>query len=126
MKTDQKQKRLKLPTRCRPLGVEYKIEYVSDLKADDVSLSGQVAPHTKIIEICTTANTTIEEILSTVFHEYIHALLFQSGVSSIINNDDLEEGIVVLLENTLAEHIKQKSGMFTHWKEIDIKAGGQK
>lgn len=126
MKTDRKVKTLSLPTRCRPLGVEYRIEYVTDLKADDIALSGQVAPQTKIIEICTTTNTTTEEILSTVFHEYIHAILFQSGMSSVLNNEDLEEGIVVLLENTLAEHIKQKSGMLTHWKEIDIKLGGPK
>ena len=112
--------KIKLPTRTHPLGVSYSIIYKTKVTENNDELSGLCDPHKRTIEISLGNNLTAEEVFSTLFHETIHALLYQSGISSILDNEQVEEGLVVMLENSLAPHIKQKSGLYSDWREIEI------
>jgi len=115
------QKTLNLPTKVKIAGLDFTVKYSYNLENDTESLAGQLTPNTKIIDICLTSNESIDEIMSTLFHEAIHAALYQSGISAVIGDEKVEEGIVVIMEHTFANHLRRKSGLFTDWRDIPLK-----
>lgn len=115
------QKTINLPTKARIAGLEFTVNYTYNLENDAESLAGQLTPHKRIIDICLDSNESLDEIMSTLFHEAIHAALHQSGISAVIGDEKIEEGIVVIMEHTFAQHLRRKSGLFTDWREIPLK-----
>lgn len=74
---------------------------IRDTLADDF---GQTHISTKTIDL--DGGQSDSELESTLFHEACHAALAMSGISDVINNIQLEEGIVTALESILGPKIK--------------------
>lgn len=95
------------PKRLNILGYNYPVYVVKDLKdSDGTKLDGlmEVKPFRRIkID----ADLSTHDKYSTLIHEAIHAILCVSGSSSIIDNENIEEGLVLALENGLTILVKE-------------------
>jgi hypothetical protein len=90
------------------LGVPFTVQYVDRLKdTDNSSLSGETDGSQHLIKISKSENATSDRVEMTLLHEIIHAILYISGQSAAIDNNSLEEGIVLALENGLHQLYKR-------------------
>ena len=105
--------KVRVPTVARVLGSDYRIQYLHNMPG----LHGETVLASKIIKI-STEHPSREELLATIFHETIHAVLWESGMSSVIGDDDKEEGVVRALENALKTQFKISSGIYSQFTSI--------
>lgn len=90
------------PRRIKVCGVWFSIQYVEGLVDEKgEAMSGDCAPTTRKIRICTAQNDTPELIEATLLHEVLHAILFVTGQSQHLKSDR-EEGLVLALEHGLS------------------------
>lgn len=110
-------KKKKRPTSVTVMGIPFTVLYqpsvVDPDDKDKEELSGLTTGAQRLIQISTSVNTTKELIEATLLHETIHAILYVSGMSEMIQacdpteDDKLEEGIVVALENGISQIYKR-------------------
>jgi len=99
------------PSKVRLAGVEFTIEYKSKVVSDSgEDLSGQCSGAERLIEVSTSENKTKDARDRTLLHECLHGILHVTGLSSMINDEDKEEAIVVALENALWLLMKFRPG----------------
>lgn len=113
--------KVKLPHKVWIGPKSFSIVYKSTIKVDNEVVGGSCYGPKREIEISLSESHTREELLETLWHEIIHAVLYVSGQSSTLNNDDQEEGIVVALEGFLADAVDWNASMFEDWKPVKIK-----
>lgn len=81
------------------LGVKVKIKYTSKLMfSGNTELHGSFCGETMTIHI-----SNHSDVSATLYHEYMHAVLFLSGVSNLISGK-VEEQIVSALESALKDY----------------------
>lgn len=87
----------KLPEHVYPCGVEYTVT-LEHMDCDDY---GETEGDLRVIRINT--NPKRGEHFRTLFHEYIHAVFYSTGLAQVIKSrgGDLEEAIVIAIE----EHV---------------------
>lgn len=100
-----------LPTSISILGKTWTIESpaLSSENSDDY---GETSPDEATIRVFTEpheAGPGRGTIWDSFFHECIHAALHTSGVSAIIGDSKLEEGIARALEHGLSQHFVFKA-----------------
>jgi Zn-dependent peptidase ImmA (M78 family) len=100
----QKKKQYKLPSKMLIGGMEFKIilKEIEDFGIMDFDAR----------VICIRKSLTKEEQLDTLMHEVHHAALGVSGLSNILNDDNLEEALVRLVEHMVVPIIKEEHKKF--------------
>jgi hypothetical protein len=86
------------PTTVSILGKEFKIQYPK--KIDDGHTHGVTMGDSRLIKIASSSDDELFE--DTLLHETIHAILYTSGVSEMLD-ERLEEAIVIAIENGLSQ-----------------------
>lgn len=96
----------KFPEIVPVLGEKIKIELVDKLVIDNEELLGNFDSNTYTIQL---ENMTDEDKRdTTLLHETLHAVLEISGMATVINNKDFEEGLVEVLERVLHKLYKRR------------------
>ena len=108
--------KMRVPTLVDVLGTYYSIEYHEDLG----DLHGEALVDEKIIKVCTGSHHSKEDIRATIFHETLHAVLWVSGINSVIGDSDKEEGIIRAIENSMKKQIKITCGIYSDFKSIEL------
>ena len=100
----QKKKQYKLPSKMSIGGMEFKIilKEIEDFGIMDFDAR----------VICIRKSLTKEEQLDTLMHEVHHAALGVSGLSNVLNDDNLEEALVRLVEHMVVPIIKEEHKKF--------------
>ena len=100
----QKKKQYKLPSKMLIGGMEFKIilKEIEDFGIMDFDAR----------VICIRKSLTEEEQLDTLMHEVHHAALGVSGLSNILNDDNLEEALVRMVEHMVVPIIKEEHKKF--------------
>ena len=104
----QKKKQYKLPPYILIGGMEFKIilKEIEDFGIMDFDAR----------VICIRKSLTEEEKLDTLMHEVHHAALGVSGLSNVLNDDNLEEALVRLVEHMVVPIIKEEHKKFIKQK----------
>ncbi len=87
-------------------GNTYTIEYYDALE-DAANEYGETDIHEKIIKVSLLKNNSKKKLHSTLFHEVLHGLMGESGVSQMLSSEQ-EEAVVVCLENSLLKLVDFK------------------
>ena len=95
----------KLPTKVNIMGIAFAIKYVEVLEKTEDDNYGEMCGAERIIKI--KKSLTNAQKFVTIFHETIHAVLYISGQSETLT-DEQEEGLVLALEHGLWPLIKLK------------------
>ena len=90
------------PTSTMILGYEFEIQYVDDMPD---SQYGEMTGWDRVIKI--NGRLKGDELESTILHEICHAILFITGWSEKLGDDE-EEGLVRALEHGLSNIYKMK------------------
>jgi uncharacterized protein YjaZ len=115
--------RVKVPTAIDLNGYKVTISYYDKLEEEVCGLCIQDK-----IKIAISEHKTKEELMSTIFHELLHSILWRSGLVHLLegsNNSNPEEAIVVGLENHLLGVINLNSSSWVSTIFIDLKESGQ-
>jgi len=84
------------------MGARYKLHYFSNIKTGDGdNIFGDTDKNKKLIRIDLKYCKSDSMLTSTLLHEFIHAILGQTGLDNLLT-DEVEEAIVVAIENGLA------------------------
>jgi hypothetical protein len=116
-------KRYRLPHKVRignrTVNIHYKHQVLSD---NGEELAGQCVAPQESIEISLSDNTTRKLILSTLWHEVLHYVLYYSGQCVALERVDMEreEGVVLALENVLFGAVNWKASMWKDWKLVKV------
>ena len=109
---------MRVPTLVTVLGTPYNIIY----KEKHKDLHGEALLESKQIIIATSSHNSKEDLIATIFHETLHAVLWESGMSSVIDDDSKEEGIIRAIENALKAQYKITGGIYSRLTTLkDIK-----
>ena len=81
-------------------GTTYSVEYYPLLEDSDGNNYGETQCHEKAIKVSLIHNDNKKKLQSTLFHEIIHGVLGESGLTEVLDSNT-EEAIVVALENAL-------------------------
>ncbi len=88
-------------------------------REDKDSLCGLCDPVTETITISLTEHPKVSLLMSTVFHETLHGILYITGQAETLTHGEAgtqEEGIIVAMENFLIPTVDWKSSMWGDWK----------
>lgn len=109
--------KVKVPTKASLDGYLVHINYVSKLPDD---IYGKCVNN--CIEVALIKHKTKEELLSTVFHEMLHAILWKTGLQALLEglSDTAEEAIVVALENHLNQAVKLDTKSWLEFTFVEI------
>lgn len=86
---------MKLPKVVYPCGVPFKVE-IEKLPPGDM---GQTLGTSRSIKLSNSEEHE-EHLTATLFHEYLHAIFYVSGLSELVGHRQ-EEAIVTAMENSL-------------------------
>ena len=106
---------VRVPTQVTVLGTVYEIKYLDSMP----DLHGETLLTSKVINI-NIGHESRSELVATIFHETMHAVLWESGMTSVIDDSPKEEGIIRALENALKEQYKISSGIYSKHKTIQL------
>jgi len=82
-------------------------------------LYGEALLTSKVIQISLN-HSSRGELVATIFHETMHAVLWESGMTSVIDDSTKEEGIIRALENALKEQYKISNGIYSNFKQVQL------
>jgi Zn-dependent peptidase ImmA (M78 family) len=84
----------------------WSIQFIPDLKDDDgTPVHGMTYFDNRLIEINSSLSQSEQQ--AALFHEYIHAALYESGMQWVLgDNNDLIEGLTRALEHNLWPLVK--------------------
>ena len=95
-------------------GIPFEIRYEDSVCDPDdkerEELAGLTTGAQRTIQVSTSVNLSEELIESTLLHETLHAILYNTGISEVLSelsNEKLEEGLVIALENGLSQIYKR-------------------
>lgn len=98
----------KMPVSVSIMGIPFSIEYKPDLRDEDNSeVMGLTEGATHKITICSSKNKAPDELESVLIHEILHALMYVSGQSTLLD-EKTEEAIVTALEHGLSQLYRRK------------------
>lgn len=95
----EKKIRVKIPNKINVLGKDFTVTRKKMVKDHHGECDGSR------YQITLSNAETLEASRQTLFHEAIHAALYVSGLSNVINDDNLEEAIVISLENAFSHAV---------------------
>lgn len=90
----------KIPTEVKILGIPFKIKIVDDLED-----YGETNGPENVIKL--NKKFSRDKMESTLLHELVHAALYVSGLSQVLD-DKMEEGIAICVENALNSVVEVK------------------
>jgi len=88
----------KRPTSVMILGTKFRIEYPEIIQDESEQVCGSMTGDERLIKISLKENPTELQLHSSLVHEIVHACLYVSGLSQVLD-DKLEEAVVVALEH---------------------------
>lgn len=109
--------KVKVPTKASLDGFIVNLKYVSKLPDD---IYGKCTDN--IIEVALDKHKNKEELLSTILHEMLHAILWKTGLQALLEglSDTTEEAVVVALENHLRSAIKLDTKSWLEFTFVEI------
>jgi len=89
------------------MGIPFTFEYVDKISHEGEHVSGLTQGSDRKISVALAENPTEELRKSTSFHEIVHAVLYVTGQSELLTNEQ-EEALVIALEHGLMPHLEFK------------------
>jgi len=108
--------KVKVPTLVNVCGKYYHIQYQENW----ADLHGEALLEKKIIKISTASHYKKDDLFATIFHETLHAVLYETGMASVIADSDKEEGIIRAIENSMASQVSLTSGIYSDFKMVEL------
>ena len=115
--------RIKVPHKAKVGHKTFTVSYVSKLMNDGEEVTGMCEGHELSIKISTSVPTNRESVLATLWHEYLHGVLYVSGQAESIGDSKLEEGLVVALENFTTDTVDWKASCWKDWSFEEFTEG---
>lgn len=109
--------KIKVPTKVSLGGYVVNISYLDKLEDDSFAkCTGNC------ILVALSKHKDKQELMSTVFHEMLHAVFWKTGMQALLEGmgDTAEEAVVVAIENHLGQAVKLDTKMWMEFIFIEL------